>query len=304
MVRGLLVGDAITGKTLAAIPPPAHMSYADVTAAADDRTFVAFAAGTDASWQQGRWYELHLAPGTAHPVSVTPTAIPTQFFVADSALSGSGKYLAVAENDSAEGLQRIIVFSVATGRPVRAWSARDDASGSSFVSLSWFDGDQAIAFSANTMPPNKMTVRRLNVGGAHGEGNLIADSQLLFSAPTSTNPMLPLVSADGQTVAYATYDFTHKRLRVNWHGYRLSAQTPAASKDTIAYQVTGSPQGTLAVLSNSTQWVSPSGSAVIGAWVASPGSPIQDSAYFGVMSHGTFTPLRLPRELSEQIIAW
>jgi hypothetical protein len=116
--------------------------------------------------------------------------------------------------------------------------------------------------------------------------------------------MLPLVSADGQTVAYATYDFTHKRLRVNWHGYRLSAQTPAASKDTIAYQVTGSPQGTLAVLSNSTQWVSPSGSAVIGAWVASPGSPIQDSAYFGVMSHGTFTPLRLPRELSEQIIAW
>jgi hypothetical protein len=305
LVRGLLVGDAITGKTLAAIPPPAHMSYQDVTAAADDRTFVVFAAGTDASWQQGRWYELHLAPGTAHPVSVTATAIPTQFFVADSALSGSGKYLAVAENDSAEGLQRIIVFSVATGRPVRAWSARDDASQSSFVSLSWFDGDQAIAFSANTMPPNKMTVRRLNVGGAHVEGNLIADSQLIFSAPTSTNPMLPLVSADGQIVAYATYDLAHKRLTVNWHGYRVSAQTPAASKDTIAYQVTNSPQRNVTVLFDSAvQWVSPSGSAVIGAWFADPGSPIRGRAYFGVMSHGTFTPLRLPRQVFGQIIAW
>jgi hypothetical protein len=322
-VRGLLVGDTITGKTLAVIPPPAHMSYASVSAAADDRTFVAFAAGTGASWLKGRWYQLHLAPGTAHPVSVTATAIPTQSFVAASALSGSGKYLAVDENGPTEGktkgLQRIIVFSVATGRPVRDWSARDDASSSSFVSLSWFDGDQAIAFSANNMLPDKMTVRRLNVGGPQGDGDLIADSQLIWSAPLSTNPMLPLVSADGQTIAYATDDFADRftvrptdrpaghnqgRTTITWHVYRVSAQTPAAGKDTIAYQATGSPQGILEVMANSTLWVSPSGSAVIGAWYASPGSPSRGSAYFGVMSHGTFTPLRLPRELSGQIIAW
>jgi hypothetical protein len=315
-VRGLLVGDTITGKTLAVIPPPAHMSYASVSAAADDRTFVAFAAGTGASWLKGRWYELHLAPGTAHLVSVTATAIPTQSFVAASALSGSGKYLAVAENESAEGQQRIIVFSVATGRPVRAWSARDDASQSSFVSLSWFDGDQAIAFSANNMLPDKMTVRRLNVGGPQGDGDLIADSQLIWSAPISTDPTLPLVSADGHTIAYATDDFAdrsagHNRGTITWHVYRFSAQTPAAGEDMIAYQVTRSPQRNLAVLANSTLWVSPSGSAVIGAWFASPlspGSAFRGGSYIGVMSHGTFTPLRLPQDIvgqaGQSTIAW
>ncbi len=315
-VRGLLVGDTSTGKTLASITPPAHMSYASVSAAADDRTFVAFATGTGASWVRGRWYELHLAPGTAHLVSVTATAIPAQSFVAASALSDSGKYLAVAENDSAEGQQRIIVFSVATGRPVRAWSARDDASQSSFVSLSWFDGDQALAFSANNMPPDKMTVRRLNVGGPQGDGDLIADSQLIWSAPNSTGPSLPLVSADGQTIAYATNDFadlsaTHNRGTITWHVYRLSAQDPAASKDMIAYQVTRSPQGSLAALANSTLWVSPSGSAVIGAWLTSPlspGSVFRGGRYVGVMSHGTFTPLRLPQDIvgqaGQSTIAW
>ena len=212
------------------------------------------------------------------------------------------------ENEPAEGQQgkqRIIVFSVATGRPVRAWSARDDASSSSFVSLSWFDGDQAIAFSANNMSPGKMTVRRLNVGEPQGDGDLIKDSQLIWSAPLSSNPMLPLVSADGHTIAYATDHFADKRLTITWHGYRVSAHTPAASKDTIAYQVTSSPQGNLTVLfDSSTQWVSPSGSAVIGAWFASPSSRIRGRAYFGVMSHGTFTPLRLPREVFGQIIAW
>ena len=105
--------------------------------------------------------------------------------------------------------------------------------------------------------------------------------------------------------AFGNKDTTIKRLTVTWHGYRVSAQTPAASKDTIAYQVTNSPQRNVTVLFDSAvQWVSPSGSAVIGAWFADPGSPIRGRAYFGVMSHGTFTPLRLPRQVFGQIIAW
>jgi hypothetical protein len=274
---------------------------------------------------EGRWYELHLAPGTAHLVSVTATPIGTQSLVATSALSGSGKYLAVAENGPTEGQQRILVFSVATGRPVRAWSARDDSSWSGFVSLSWIGGDQAIAFSANNMSPDTMTVRRLNVGGPQGDGDLIKESQLVWSAPLSTNPMVPLVSADGHTIAYATDDFTDRfTLRptdlsagrnrgrtITWHVYRASAQTPAASKDMIAYQVTGSPQGNLTAMGNSTLWVSPSGSAVIGAWFASPLSPggaFRGGWHVGVMSHGTFTPLRLPQDIvgqaGQSTIAW
>jgi hypothetical protein len=127
---------------------------------------------------------------------------------------------------------------------------------------------------------------------------------------------LPLVSADGHTIAYATNDFadlsaTHNRGTITWHVYQVSAQTPAASKDTIAYQVTRSPQGNVAALSNNTLWVSPSGSAVIGVWFTSPlspGSAFRGASYVGVMSHGTFTPLRLPHDIvgqaGQSAIAW
>ncbi len=123
--NGLLAGDLVTGQTLAVIPPPAHMSFESVTAAADDRTFFAFATVSGGSWSAGRWYELALAPGTAHPVSLTSTAIAPQSGVVASALSGSGKELAVAEVGPAKGQQRVVVFSVATGRALRAWSTRD-----------------------------------------------------------------------------------------------------------------------------------------------------------------------------------
>ena len=65
---------------------------------------------------------LRLAPGTAHVVSLTSTAIGPQSGVVASALSGSGKELAVAEDGPAKGQQRVVVFSVATGRALRAWS--------------------------------------------------------------------------------------------------------------------------------------------------------------------------------------
>lgn len=143
---GLLVGDTRTGQTLANIRPPAHMSYASVTAAADDRTFVAFATSTGGSGMNGRWYMLHLAPGTAHVVSLTSTPIHPQSGVRASALSGSGTLLAVAENGA---LQRVLVFSVATGRPLRIWStkAAPDLWTSSSTQqnyLTWIDGSRPL----------------------------------------------------------------------------------------------------------------------------------------------------------------
>ena len=74
-------------------------------------------------------------------------------------------------------------------------------------------------------------------------------------------------------------------------------------------------------------WVSPSGSALVGAWGIGPYSQATASrstsgnstafgmqlvtysgvVHVGVISHGTFTPLRLPQgilSLPGQIIAW
>jgi len=340
---GLLVGDTFTGQTLAVIRPPAHMTYQSVTAAADDRTFLIFATEARASWMNGRWYKLVLAPGTVHPVSVTATALGPQSGVVGSALSGSGEYLAVAENGPAKGQRRVIVFTVASGRPVRAWSTMNLLAWTVIPSqqnlLTWIDGGRAIAFSALDPHLGTEIVRRLNVGGPQGDGDLdgdlIADSQVIWSTPASSGPSCkfttPLVSANGQTIACTTSDFAAGQAEtVTWHVYRVSAQHPAASKDMIAYQVTRPPHASLAVLFNNTLWVSPSGSAVIGVWASSPlpgatpsrgngngngsvaatlqpGGALPGGLYVGLMSHGTFTPLRLPSSivsLSYHSIAW
>jgi hypothetical protein len=342
--NGLLVGDSFTGQTLADITPPAHMSYASVTAAADDRTFLIFATESAGSLLAGRWYRLVLAPGTAHVVSLTSTPIGPQSGVVASAVSGSGKELAVAEKGPAKGEQRVIVFSVTTGRALRSWSTKDTpAMWREEVSqdnlLTWINGDKAIAFSARDVTTGAESVRRLSLGGPLGDGDLIADSQLIWSPPASASARdclftIPLVSADGQAVTCAELDLRHQqagRWIFTWHVYRASVQDPAAAKYTIAYQVTRQEPGP-AEFTIGALWVSPSGSAVIGDWgiaplplaTASPGasggasgssasaslrlgSVFPGVIHVGVMSHGTFTPLRVPLgilSLHAQAIAW
>jgi hypothetical protein len=304
------------------------MSYASVTAAADDRTFIAFATNPRGTGMNGRWYMLHLAPGTAHVVSLTSTPIHPQSGVRASALSGSGTLLAVAENGA---LQRVIVFSVATGRPLRMWSTKAAPdlwtwSSTQQNELTWIDGDRAIAFSDETTPGAER-VRRLNVGGPPGADDLIADSELIWSATAVTGRpcgwIPPLVSADGHTIGCATAGAKHFQLTIAWRGYQASALAPAAGKYTTAYQFTRQVPENTDFLAGAL-WVSPSGSALIGEWGIYPhpvsttrpsgGSasatpqPGGISTGAGVMSHGTFTPLRLPQHiinpLSGAAIAW
>jgi hypothetical protein len=341
--NGLLAGDAATGQTLARVKPPAHMSYASVTAAADDRTFLAFATATDGSWTSGRWYELRLAPGTAHPVSLTSTPIEPQSGVVGSALSASGSYLAMAQTGPSKGQRRVVVFSVATGHPLRAWSTTQApatwaADSAQENLLTWIDGDRAIAFSAYDTAAGSQTVRTLSFPGHIGDGNLIADSQLIWATSASTPPDCrvspPAVSADGRTIACAALSLKPLpagliRWTFSWRAYQASAQAPASGKYTTAYQVIQQiPPSSVAL--GDPLWVSPSGSALIGGWAVAPlpvmtpsrssnGNdssastmlllgPILSGADFhvGVMSHGTFTPLRLPPgiNLIEPAIAW
>ena len=346
-VNGLLVGDTFTGQALADITPPAGMSYQSVTAAADDRTFLAFATETGGSWMTGRWYELRLAPGTARLVSLTSTAIGPQSGVVGSALSGSGNYLAVAEHGPAKGQQRVVVFLVATGYPLVAWGTRTAPSMWSVDTvqqdlLTWIDGDRAIAFSGFDVARDTESVRRLSFPRLSGQGDLIADSQLIWSASASAGPSCasagtpPMVSADGKTIACTAFSAKpssarHEQWTSSWRVYQASAHAPA-DKYTIAYEVTGQAQTPFTALSN-TLWVSPSGSAVVGAWAVAPLPVITSSraangngsgasatllvdpravlraatVHVGVMIHGTFTPLRLPRDalsLPAYAIAW
>jgi hypothetical protein len=204
--------------------------------------------------------------------------------------------------------------------------------------LTWIDGDRAIAFSVDDLAAATESVRRLNLGGPTGD--LIADSQLIWSTTASSRPSCwlkpPAVSADGKTIACAAYILKQSsagRLQwtLSWRSYQASTQAPAAGKYTIAYQVTPQAQATSVVLSDALS-VSPSGSALVGEWAvapfpALPASSAKDShgssgtapmvlvgplrsggeVHVGVMSHGTFTPLRLAPglpTLPAYAIAW
>jgi hypothetical protein len=152
----IVVGDSLTGKTLATFAPPARTTFQSVSAAADDRTFVIFAVTTaDPSGSfgpgpknitlTGSWYKLQLAPGTAHPAGLSKLPVKPQSWselhdkttyntpsagqVFATALSQSGQELAVADlpqvpaADKPENWQEVKVFSVSTGRLLHAWTS-------------------------------------------------------------------------------------------------------------------------------------------------------------------------------------
>ena len=138
-----MVGDSLTGQTLATFAPPAHVTFWSVSASADDRTFVIQALspakpGEVLLWPYrgagkitAGWYSVHLAPGTAQPARLTPLPIKPQSWISPSAMnsmydpattgvvstavSPSGREVAVLDVPAA-GREEVKVFSLATGQ--------------------------------------------------------------------------------------------------------------------------------------------------------------------------------------------
>jgi hypothetical protein len=345
------VGDSLTGKALATIAPPAHMSFVGVSAAADDLTFVVYAVSTTTATATSHWFKLSLAPGTADqarltPLPVKPETVPfmpelnaiPQYGIFAMALSASGGELAVAEVSSAAGGVAVKVYSVATGRLLREWTTHDlYTTTPAFLTgvdvlpapsaLSWIDEDHALAITTSGKGASPghgpQFVRELSVDEP-GTGDLLTDSKVIWSPPTEgavpagTQEMTcgvlllqipPRVSADGETVSCLTTgqrtDASSVTYTLTFATYRLTAGAAGAGQRTIAYQLTRrqpfGPGGTTA--GGSLLWVSPSGGTLIGAWAIGPTAPSSfPSSYpplhIGVISHGKFTPLRVPAGFS------
>lgn len=349
---GIVVGDSLTGKTLATFAPPAGTTFQNVSAAADDRTFVVFAVTYSTGISMplkgkltGSWYEVRLAPGTAHPARLSRLPVKPWSWVATgnpyadaspgqiyaTALSGSGRELAVADvpglaGAKPQGRQEVKVFSVATGRLLHDWIGNDPSAGLMTVvgssmagvpagtpALTWIDGDRALALATSFDKSNKVTgtVRRLNVSGP-ASGSLMADSAVIWSGALSWGGPAtcftpgnwpPLISADGDAITCTTFTTTAGGAdRIGFITQPLAAGVTAASPARLDYQVTWPPRlvsrlinpgGDAGVL-----WVSPSAGTLIVKSV--PGgnlSPPKD-AYFGVVSDGKYTPLRIPESLA------
>jgi hypothetical protein len=167
------------------------------------------------------------------------------------------------------------------------------------------------------------TVRSLNVDGPP-TGDLLAESKVIWSTPSAgkasaANPDVPcgvlllsrtplFVSADGKTVSCAALGQQQGSSSIRWtmtfSTYHLVAGTTATGQGTVAYQVTRQdPASSGASGGCSLMWVSPSGGTLIGQWRIGPGNS-SFPFHIGVISHGTFTPLRFPADLAGAEIAF
>jgi len=336
----IVVGDSLTGKALATIAPPARTAFQSVTAAADDRTFVVFGVTSstgsfDAHSKDvtltGSWYEVRLAPGTAHPARLTHLPIKSQTvpgagtvgaFIDSfgSVLSASGQELAVPEWTAPHGLA-VKVFSVATGQLLHDWTT-NDPSYAQEPSLAWIDGDQKLALVSRSMSvqPNaksvvdNVTVREWPVAGP-ASGDLVADSKVVWNVQTVKNPLTTvqlcvepvaggpvLISADGKTFSCTTAGGWGPTDHLSFHTYPLTASTTATAPGTIDYQVTYTNKGRYIP---EVLWTSPSGNTLIGALFPYAGGPppVASGLRIGVISHGKFTPLRIPASLAASAVA-
>jgi hypothetical protein len=361
----IVVGDSVTGKTLATFTPPARTMFQGVSAASDDKTFVVSALtsstgsfGHSKDTVSGSWYKVSLAPGTAHPARLSKLPIkpwswadgsggpvPGEIFA--TALSENGRELAIADvpdipaaATKAENWHEVKVFSVATGRPLRDWIENNPTTrlvtfaggGDGAVvgpppgplDLTWIDGDRALALATSYSVSNAAgdgvrsvtgTVRRLDLAGP-ASGNLMKDATVLWSGTLPIDPSgqtapggcldaydwPPLISADGKTITCVAEDeLAHAVDRIRFLTEPFSAGTTPSAKERLDYQVTWPPtkvNGKLENLGGSADvlWLSPSADTLIVDSVAGLLSPL-GPPHFGVVSHGKYTPLRLPASL-------
>jgi len=281
----IIAADAQTGKTLGSynLPKGNTLSWA-ASGAADDRTFVVQAAVSTSPQQRvsgpARWYLVKIFPGSADPVRVTPLAIQATpatsiaSHVISVALSGDGSELAVV---SSTGTSVVLgVYSMATGRLQRSWSAAISAADwveFPVVHPSWV-GDGTVAFAFARTPHVRQEVRTLDVNAA-GSG-LLTDSRVVWSQyvpppaggkygkGTPQTCDTPFLTGNGLTVVCATssYSASDKRLSALWLAYPLATPTRP--------RVIGSVGVPLNVkdfaVPNTVKWTNSSGAEVIGNW--------------------------------------
>ena len=330
--NGLAVADTSTGKTVATVRPPAGRTFTSVSAAADDQTFVAYAMPARGSRAQaGTWYELRLRPGAASPAQLSRLRVPPLASVLSMAVSESGSELAVVIADPEGQPKSLTIYSVATGRSLRAWphglfgfNSETWQKGMQTPELTWIDGDRDIAFPATSVfQQNKdsaaiwgVQIWRLNL--SRTGSNLIADSGLVWSMSVpvdSTSPQrctpfsTPMLSADGKTVvcestsaslaqtgalSYRQTTNTAPSWTVAWLAFSISA--PGTARTLYSTTV---PAGVGVALQ--TAWTNASGTSALVEWGPLSSGTALSGLHFGVAGHGAFARYAPPRVVSTNV---
>jgi hypothetical protein len=261
--------------------------------------------------------------------SLNPT--PGQIYA--TALSQSGRELAVADIPDVPGAatktgdwHEVKVFSVATGRLLRDWTENNPAArlttGDTFAgvpagtpALTWIDGDRALALATSSEAPSGTTtgtIRRLNVATGPARGNLMTDATVIWSGNLPWNQSggcryvdnwPPPISADGNTVSCVTIVMPHATPgQLNFSTYPLPAGTTAGLKPRLDYRATIPPEKETGGTGAGILWVSPTAGTLIIQWEPGGIFSATKPAYFGVASHGKFTPLPIPKSFASSLV--
>jgi hypothetical protein len=316
-----IVGDSRTGRKLATVKPPKGLAFEGVVGATDtfkgwagasnDRLFVLVAASvthispenpSTAASANRSWYLLRIAPGTAHPATLTKLAITGPNDAAEItglALSpGAGTLAVYYQNDAMVGAAdpyTLRLFSVSTGRVLRTWTAPgkdlefwsvpDQVNASD---LAWAGTSQTLAFTFPPFPQGteeSSDERTLNVSGSLG-GSLLGDSRSVYPDPGSQNNCSSmLLSADGRTLVCSTTPSTSGGCHQQEPQFELySAAT--GKIDQVLYRHSSCLGAAVGVV-----WAGSAGTA-IGVIQKSDADGLH--ATVGVVTPGRFTPLRVP----------
>jgi hypothetical protein len=318
----VLVGGTRTGQRVATVRPPHGQTFVGVTAAAGDQTFVLAAASLQLSDgipspSPAAWYLLRIAPGGAHPATLTRLPIPgepTGTQVSGISLSPNGGYLAVLfqrgvwqSSSTSEGPLTLVVYSVSTGRALRTWTQQTKFPAGfgwywgrySNTSITWLANGHTLAFadgfnSGSDGPPlgdafGGVKIRTINLN--RPSGDLLADSEVVFTSKNHWCMTLQL-TADGKTVICGSY-YGNTEVRSAQSDPEITDYSVATGKARLVYRLGGAYELGLANI----LWASPDGSTLIASVLtqslySGPGDVIQGNA--GLLAKGVLTPLPFP----------
>lgn len=327
---GLVLADTLTGKKLATLPPPHGLSFAGITGAADDRTFVA-----DAHWQPwgvpgsyGRsrtWYLIRVV-GTGSQVSLTMTTLPIKptpvgTEINSIALSPDGTMLAVASQPitaNSKVAQVVGVYSVATGAVLHSWSSAPGEippieggggeGGDDNASLAWVGNHALVYYGAVEEKPGVWSAGVMELDLSRPDGGISASSRLAgslplagfsTSSPFGCDPVSRsdiVITGDGKSFVCGGYGVSSAPLPKLYCRKQPTLNTVAFA----GFSLTGSKPATFLSgyrtgcygynVTGYAVWANATGSAVIGYMIFGG----KNSGMFGVFSKGSFRPLPYP----------
>jgi hypothetical protein len=327
---GLVLAATLTGKKLSTLQPPRGLSFAGITGAADDRTFVA-----DAHWEPygvsgsaGRsrtWYLVRVAGAgsraslTMRKLPIRPTPVGTM--VDAIALSPDGTKLAVASeplSDNPREQQQLRVYSVATGAVLHTWSSSAGQfrpieggggdGGDPNATIAWV-GERALAFNQGARGKSGFVTLEVKVLDlSRPDGDLLGSSRTaaILPAPDWQDKVAPfgcnwfwgdvMVTGDGTSYVCGGSGTSGAQLPTLYCLKQPTWNTLGFAGISLA---TGKPTGILSgyrtgchgdTVRDYPVWVNATGSTVIGYMIFGD----KTSGRFGVFSSGSFRPLPYP----------